>query len=277
MNSRHRLHHIGKLVAASGIAAMVAACALPPKDDPDALAEFHTANDPFEPANRLMFAANNAVDTLILQPVAVTYRDLAPNELKTPFENVITNLFMPISIIHALLQGDMDRADRAAQRFAGGIATLMLGNTMPDEDPVYEDAGQTLGVWGVDAGPYVMLPLLGPSNFRDTTGTVLDFFMDPVGYIGRPALSIGRGVSKATVNRSKNIDAVRDLKRNSLDYYAAVRSLYRQRREAQIVNGNSGSQQPSPVIGLDADDDPRTPVSDADSSVGSPSPKSDGG
>lgn len=244
---------LARIALAIGTAGALAACALPPSDDPEALAEYNAANDPFEPANRLIFSANNAVDALILQPVAVTYRDLAPVELKTPFENFVTNLFMPISFIHALLQGDMDRADRAAQRFAGGLATLMVGNTLPKEDPVYEDAGQTLGVWGIQPGPYVMLPLLGPSNFRDTTGTVIDFFADPVGYIARPAASIGRGAGKAVVDRSKNVDAVRDLQRNSLDYYSAVRSLYAQRRAAQIENGTAGAQQNAPTIGKDSD------------------------
>ena len=266
---------IARIVAAISLAGTLGACALPPKDDPEALAEFKAANDPFEPANRLVFAMNNTVDTLILQPVAVTYRDLAPVELKTPFENVITNLLMPLSIIHALLQGDMERADKAAQRFAGGVATLMLGNTLPSEEPVYEDAGQTLGVWGVDSGPYVMLPLLGPSNFRDTTGTVLDFFMDPVGYIARPGSSIARGVSRATINRSKNVDAVRDLERNSLDYYAAVRSLYRQRRDAQIDNGQGESQPTSPTIGIDSD--APKPTSGANANGSADAPKADGG
>ena len=266
---------IARIVAAISLAGTLGACALPPKDDPEALAEFKAANDPFEPANRLVFAMNNTVDTLILQPVAVTYRDLAPVELKTPFENVITNLLMPLSIIHALLQGDMERADKAAQRFAGGVATLMLGNTLPSEEPVYEDAGQTLGVWGVDSGPYVMLPLLGPSNFRDTTGTVLDFFMDPVGYIARPGGSIARGVSRATINRSKNVDAVRDLERNSLDYYAAVRSLYRQRRDAQIDNGQGESQPTSPTIGIDSD--APKPTTGANANGSADAPKADGG
>jgi phospholipid-binding lipoprotein MlaA len=253
------------MLATVGLAGFVGACALPPKDDPDALAQYEAANDPFEPANRMIFAVNSAVDTLVLQPAAVTYRDLAPDELKTPFENVLVNLMMPISIINALLQGDMERADMAAQRFAGGVATLMLGNTQPNKAPVHEDAGQTLGVWGVGSGPYIMLPLLGPSNARDTTGTIVDFFMDPVGYIARPELSIARGASKAVVDRSKNIDAVRDLQRNSLDYYASVRSLYRQRRAAQIDNGSTGGQETSPTIGFEQDLDSPVLESDAGS------------
>jgi len=263
MHTKNIVFGIGKMLATAGLAGLVGACALPPKDDPDALAQYEAANDPFEPANRMVFAVNSAVDTLILQPAAVTYRDLAPDELKTPFENVLVNLMMPISIINALLQGDMERADIAAQRFAGGAATLMLGNTQPHKAPVHEDAGQTLGVWGVGSGPYIMLPLLGPSNARDTTGTIVDFFMDPVGYVARPELSIARGASKAVVDRSKNIDAVRDLQRNSLDYYASVRSLYRQRRAAQIENGAAGGQETAPTIGFERDTNAPVLKSDA--------------
>lgn len=251
MRSINFLVTLGKFGLAVSLTGMLSACALPPKDDPEALAEYESANDPFEPANRLIFAANTAVDTLILQPVAVTYRDLAPEELKTPFENLVTNLFMPISFLNALFQGDFERADMAAQRFVASLPTLFLSNPMPDEKPVFEDAGQTLGTWDVASGPYVMLPLLGPSNFRDTTGLIVDFLVDPVRYVGRSRWSIGRGVSKAVIDRSDNIDAVRDLQRSSLDYYAAVRSLYRQRRNAEIVNGDVSAQQPAPTIGLD--------------------------
>ena len=112
------------------------ACATPPSDDKEALAEFEKANDPFEPANRLIFSANVAVDQLVLQPTAVTYRDLFPDELKPPVENFITNLFMPLSFLHSLLQGDMERANLAATRFFTALPTFLLGNTMPDKEPV---------------------------------------------------------------------------------------------------------------------------------------------
>ncbi len=253
MRTTNFLSGFGKFVLALSLTGALGACALAPKDDPDALAEYKAANDPFEPANRLVFAANSAVDAFILQPIAVIYRDLAPDELKPPFENLITNLFMPISFIHALLQGDLERAEMAAQRFVGSLPTLLLGDPMPNKPPVHEDAGQTLGVWGVEAGPYVMLPILGPSNMRDTTGVIIDFFVDPVRYLGQTRWSIGRGASDAVIDRSKNIDTVRDLQRNSLDYYAAVRSLYRQRREAQIVNGDVRNEQPAPTIGLESE------------------------
>ena len=230
------------------------ACALPPTDDKEAMAAFEEANDPFEPANRLIFSANVAVDQLVLQPTAVTYRDLFPDELKPPVENFITNLFMPMSFLYSLLQGDMDRANLAATRFFTALPTFLLGNTMPDQEPVYEDAGQTLAVWGFEPGPYVMLPLLGPSSVRGTFGAIGDFFFDPVGWVTDTPVTIGRAAGNAVVVRSNNVNQVRDLQRNSLDYYAAVRSLYRQQREAQVRNGGSVPVQPAPTLGLDLEE-----------------------
>jgi phospholipid-binding lipoprotein MlaA len=234
---------------------VLAACATPP-GNPDARAEYDEANDPFETTNRLVFSANVMVDQLVLQPAAVTYRDIVPTAVKPAFENLITNLFQPISFIHAVLQGDMDRAGDAAARFLTAIPTLLLGNMQPDKEPVFEDAGQTLAVWGFEEGPYVMLPLLGPSSVRDSVGTVANFFADPVGWVLGTKGTLGRAAGNAVVVRSQNIDQVRDLQANSLDYYAAVRSLYRQQRAAQISNGESELFQPAPTIGLDPDDLP---------------------
>lgn len=243
-----------RFVFAALLMGALTACAIPPSDDKEAMAAFEEANDPFEPANRLIFSANVAVDQLVLQPTAVTYRDLFPDELKPPVENFITNLFMPLSFLHSLLQGDMERADLAATRFFTALPTFLLGNTMPDQAPVYEDAGQTLAVWGFEQGPYVMLPLIGPSSVRDTFGTIGDFFFDPVGWLTDTPVTIGRAAGNAVVVRSNNLNQVRDLQRNSLDYYAAVRSLYRQQREAQVRNGGSVPVQPAPTIGLDLEE-----------------------
>jgi phospholipid-binding lipoprotein MlaA len=242
-----------RLILAALLTGALAACSTPP-DEPEARAEYEEANDPFETANRLVFSANVMVDQMALQPMAVTYRDLFPDNLKPPVQNFITNLFQPISFIHALLQGDMERAEKAAARFFTSLPTLMLGNTMPHEEPVFEDAGQTLAVWGFEEGPYVMLPLLGPSSVRDTTGTVADFFLDPLGWVLGTEATVGRTVGNAVVVRSRNLDQVRELQRTSLDYYAAVRSLYRQQRDDQIQNGESERMQPAPTIGLELED-----------------------
>jgi phospholipid-binding lipoprotein MlaA len=203
-----------------------------------------------------VFGANVMVDQLVLQPVAVTYRDFFPDELKIPVQNFITNLFTPLSFLHALLQGDMDRAERAAASFFTALPTFLLADTFPDENPVFEDAGQTLAIWGFKEGPYIMLPLLGPSSVRATIGTVTNFFVDPVGIVAGSGVTIGRAAGNAVVKRSRDIEQVRELQRTSLDYYAAVRSLYRQQRAAKIRNGAGTPVQSGPTIGLDLDQPP---------------------
>lgn len=235
------------------LAGVLTACAATPNSDPGAPADEVSANDPLELPNRFIFAFNVGLDQLVLQPAAVTYRDLMPDELKVPIRNLITNLFMPLSFLHAMLQGDFDRAEQAASRFFASAPALFLSNPDPGRTPVYEDAGQTFAVWGASAGPYIMLPVLGPSNLRDTTGTIIDFFIDPLGIVAGSEATIGRGISSAVLQRSRNIEQVRDLQRNSVDYYAAVRSLYGQRREAEIKNGDLEPTKAAPTIGLELD------------------------
>lgn len=244
---------LAKIFGALLLAGLLTACAAGPNsegDPPDVAA----ANDPLEIPNRFIFAFNVGLDQLVLQPAAVTYRDLVPDGLKTPIGNLITNLFMPLSFLHAMLQGDFERAEQAASRFVASAPTLFLGNPQPDQAPVHEDAGQTLGAWGLGAGPYIMLPVLGPSNVRDTTGTIVDFFIDPLGIVAGSEATIGRGVGSAVVQRAGNLQQVRDLQRNSVDYYAAVRSLYGQRREAEIKNGGLEPTKAAPTIGLELDE-----------------------
>lgn len=238
------------------LAGVLTACAGTPNSDPGAPADEVSANDPLEIPNRFIFAFNVGLDQLVLQPAAVTYRDLMPDELKVPIRNLITNLFMPLSFLHALLQGDFERAEQAAARFVASVPTLLLGNPDPGRAPVHEDAGQTFGVWGAGPGPYIMLPVLGPSSLRDTAGTIVDFFIDPLGIVAGTQATIGRGVGSAIVSRSGNIEQVRDLQRNSVDYYAAVRSLYGQRRKAEIRNGDLEPTRAAPTIGLELDEEP---------------------
>ncbi|MAQ55747.1 MAG: hypothetical protein CMM82_02530 [Rhodospirillales bacterium] len=213
-------------------------------------------NDPLESPNRFIFEFNIRLDRYVMEPVAIAYRDLLPVELKIPMVNLINNLFMPLSFIHAMLQGDLNRAEEAAVRFIGSAPTLFLGNPFPDRAPVHEDAGQTLGVWGVKSGPYIMLPVLGPSNMRDTAGTIIDIFVDPFGVLASSGASTARGIGSAVKSRANNLEQVRDLQKNSLDYYAAVRSLYGQYRDNEIKNGGMKDIKAAPTIGLENESAP---------------------
>ena len=246
----------GQIIGVALLAGLLTACAAAPSGDSSSAADAERVNDPLELPNRFIFAFNVGLDQLVLQPVAITYRDLVPDELKVPIGNFITNIFMPLSFLHAMLQGDFERAEQAAARFVASAPALFLSNPAPDRAPVHEDAGQTFGVWGASAGPYIMLPVLGPSSLRDTAGTIVDFFIDPLGIIAGTEATIGRGVGSAIVSRAGNIEQVRDLQRNSVDYYAAVRSLYGQRREAEIRNGEIEPTRAAPTIGLDLDVEP---------------------
>jgi len=254
-----RFAAFGRVASVVLVAGLLGACAIPPPEsDKEATAEFRAANDPFEPANRLVFSFNVMVDNLILQPVAVTYRDLGPDGLKPAIRNLLHNLTLPLTFLHSLLQGNMERADLAAQRFFLNIPTLLLGDVTPAQTEeakkrVYEDGGQTLQSWGAGPGPYIMLPLLGPSSATDALGTVADFFLDPVNAVTEQEVAIGRAASGAVEERSRNVDMVRDMQAKSVDYYSAVRSLYRQRRAAEIRNEESDFRMPAPTIALDSE------------------------
>ena len=236
------------------LAALLGACTLPPTDDPIALAEYEDVNDPLEPTNRFIFGVNLGLDKFVLQPVAVTYRDLVPPFLKTVVRNVIFNARLPLSFIHAALQGNGELMDQTASRFATNMLFLWTVDIEGEEVLDIEDAGQTFAAWtgpGSSPGPYLMLPVLGPSNVRDAIGRGVDFFIDPIGLATSTEVGLARAGTDAVDERSRNIEEVRDLERNSLDFYATVRSLYRQRRAQQIRNDQVEPTEPAPTIGID--------------------------
>lgn len=211
-----------------------------------AFAQSETANDPLEPFNRVVFGANRVLDHVILRPTAEAYRYVLPGEIRDHLHNAFTNLNNPISFVNLLLQARFYDAGVTAARFVAnstiGIGGLFDVTGSQDEDK-QADFGQTLGSWGVDSGPYLVLPLFGPSTVRDTVGRVVDTFGDPVYYYvhyddetfphPNTAMLILDGAS-AVDTRSRIIRQIDDLERNSLDFYASVRSIYLQRRAAKI-------------------------------------------
>ena len=241
------------LAALAVLAIVLTGCASAPANNPEALAELAEENDPSEPANRMVFAINMTLEYVVVQPLAVTYRDLWPDPWKIPIRNLIDNMRMPLIFVHSLLQGNLKNADIAAQRFFANMLTLWLGDLATGVGvgrPFVEDAGQTLAVYGAEnGGPYLMLPLFGPSNFRDGLGRGADIFLDPLGrlVIGSQA-SLGRTVVGVVDQRSQDIDFIRELQESSVDFYARVRSLYRQNRISEINNGDVDSFAPAPSI-----------------------------
>ena len=205
--------------------------------------------DPWEKTNRKVYALNRGLDRYALRPAATVYRKVIPTPLRRGVTNVFNNLQEPVSFINAVLQGKPKRAWHTLQRFVinttigvGGLADHATELGRPEES---EDFGQTLAVWGVKSGPYVMLPFFGPSTLRDTAGIGVDFATDPVPYVRNstlhPSAEVKVGLfALQTLNlRSKLIDAGADgVLEGSLDEYATVRSAFLQRRQSQIYDGN---------------------------------------
>jgi phospholipid-binding lipoprotein MlaA len=232
----------GPLAAPAGLAAELDQL----EDDPfaDYEEEVEDANDPLEVPNRFIFAMNQTLDVAIIRPIAVLYRDLVPEYLRERVHLFLRNLGEPVTLANDLLQGEWDRAGTTADRFllnsTGGVLGFWdvatdLGHPYHDED-----FGQTLGVHGVGEGPYLVLPILGPSNLRDATGKVVDIFLDPFTYIadetGKEEWQLYRFALDGLDFRTRNLETLDEIERDALDFYARLRSLYRQRREALIAN-----------------------------------------
>jgi phospholipid-binding lipoprotein MlaA len=205
--------------------------------------------DPLEPMNRGIFKFNDVVDTALMKPVAEGYRTAVPKPARLGVRNALRNLKSPTLVANDLLQGNVVSACDGVTRFFAN--TLFgLGGTIDvagAEGVLYkeEDFGQTLGAWGVDHGAYIVLPFFGPSSVRDTTGLAVDTYSDPVGlWIGntdRDGLFIARTAVSAVSKREELLDILADLKKNSIDYYSAMKSTYVQRREALVTNnGQNG-------------------------------------
>ncbi len=216
--------------------------------DEDAAAIYGTdtqvsSDDPLELLNRFVFAFNEALDVILIRPMAVTYRDLFPDPVKDSVRNFLRNLSTPVVLANDFLQGNPDRASDTAARFFINTA-FGLGFFDPASElghPYHdEDFGQTLGSYGVGEGAYLVLPILGPSSVRDTGGRVVDMFFDPLTYLlsGDEArtVSISRGALRGIDFRSRNIETFDEIAEDSVDPYARFRSLWRQNRQYQIEN-----------------------------------------
>ena len=208
--------------------------------------------DCFENINRATFALNQGLDKVIFKPVAKGYRSL-PSSIRTGTGNALQNLSSLVTVPNNVLQGDFRKAGINTGRFAINTTVGILGifnvaKKMGFSDYEKEDYGQTLGLWGVGAGCYIVLPVLGPSTVRDTAGSFANVlggdpwynasvsgnneFLSRSDYILTKVLT---GVDF----RAKNIDSIENLEKNSMDFYASVKSLYLQDRQQKILNSNA--------------------------------------
>lgn len=221
----------------------LAACAIkPPASDAAATAEYLDNNDPFEPANRVGYAINDGLDTYFLAPVARAYRYAVPGVVREPVHNVLQNITTPVLFINDVVQTRPRRAGDTFMRFVinttagvGGLFDVAAKVGYPYHD---NDFGTTLALWGVPEGPFLFLPVLGPSNPRDATGYGVDVAFDPFTYVpsghGLRTFEYARIGVSAVDARSQVLDEVASVKKTALDPYATFRSLYRQNRESTI-------------------------------------------
>jgi phospholipid-binding lipoprotein MlaA len=207
--------------------------------------------DCFEKLNRATFSLNKSLDNVIFEPVAKAYRVL-PSPIRTGTSNALENLSSLITVPNNVLQGELKKAGINTGRFIINTTIGILGIFDVAEKmnfPEYEkeDYGQTFGTWGAGAGCYVVLPILGPSTVRDTLGSFVNIvggdpwynasvngnnhFLDDDHYVITKVLT---GIDF----RAKNIDSFENLEKNSVDFYASVRSLYLQDRQQKIANSN---------------------------------------
>ncbi|MBI3515154.1 MAG: VacJ family lipoprotein [Proteobacteria bacterium] len=238
------------------------ACATRPTE-PEAQTEFDKVNDPGEPTNRAVFGFNQGFDRNLFKPVAQAYQDTVPGAVRRSVHNFLTNLDEPWVGFNDLLQGNTTRALTASTRFfinttfgAAGFFDMAADWGLPHHDA---DFGQTLGVWGIAEGPYITLPIFGPSNVRDTVGLVVSFAANPLTWMSGPAVTVanlGRSGTQGVDERSRNIDTLDDLERNSLDFYATLRSVYRQHRTGMIEDARSGNPNARVEFGYPKADEP---------------------
>ena len=204
------------------------------------------SEDPLEGYNRFVFAGNQRLDTYLLRPVAKGYRYVTPQAVRTRIGNVSNNLYEPVSMLNAFLQGDFSQGSRTFFRFLINSTVGLAGmHDVASEAGIAgrnEDFGQTLAVWGAGSGPYIVLPFFGPSNLRDTTGLVADTLSNPVPYVTNTWTTVGITAGQVVVERERLLDPIDDIYATSLDPYASIKSIYEQRREAEI--GNQKSDQP---------------------------------
>jgi phospholipid-binding lipoprotein MlaA len=247
----YRYGHKWALLATAALT--LAACATPPTE-PAARAEFERTNDPLEPFNREVFDFNLFIDRVALKPIAQGYVAVVPEAGRNALRHFFDNLNEPIVFGNNLLQGEFKRAHDTFGRFLMN-STLGLGGTLDlatsaGLEKQSGDFGQTLYSWGVPDGPYLVLPVFGPSNPRDAVGMGVDFYAAPFDRLAHNYhywwVPIIKGFVDGVDQRARNLDTIDEIQRNAIDFYAELRSLARQHRASELRHG-----EPAPIPDLD--------------------------
>jgi phospholipid-binding lipoprotein MlaA len=238
-------------IAAILVGSVLCGCATPPTD-PEERAAFIQNNDPLEPLNRQVLAFNQVLDKVLLRPAAKVYVFAVPEDGRRAIRHILDNMKEPTLFFNHVLQGDFKRAGITLGRFAvnstigvGGIVDVMALNGV-ERQPA--DFGQTLFVWGVPSGPYLVIPVLGPSNPRDAIGRGVDSYADPFTILanerGVTELTMARLLADGVDERASVLDLLDDLEKNSVNFYAQLRSLTQQHRNAELHHGAPPAAEP---------------------------------
>lgn len=210
-------------------------------------------SDPLEKINRGVFWFNEQADRFVIKPVAKGYDWLLPKPVKHGVSNVFDNLFTPVVAASDLLQGNLKESASDVGRFAVnttvgvvGIFDVAAGWGMEKRR---EDIGQAFGTWGIGPGPYLVLPIIGPSNVRDGVGLIGNYFLSPQTYIEDDGVRWGLTILDGIDTRYRLLDATTVLEQAALDRYAFVRSSYAQHRQNLIENKDAGKEVPAATFG----------------------------
>lgn len=200
-------------------------------------------NDPLEPINRGIFAFNDVLDRFLIGPIARGYGFIVPEPGKQVVRNFFSNLRAPIRFANDVLQLDGSGAAVTGGRFlinttVGVLGFLDVADVIGlEHHPA--DFGQTLHRYSVGAGPYIVIPVLGPSTVRDGVGLVADTFIDPLTYLLDPYPRIAVAAAEGIVKRETLIELLDELRASSVDFYAALRAAYFQDRAVTLAKGNA--------------------------------------
>ena len=238
----------------------LAGCVAPGANAPQQAAIDSGPNDPWENTNRSIFGFNQKVDENVLVPVAEGYRQVVPPPVRQSVHDFMQNLNEPVIFANDVLQGQGQLAGNTFGRLALNT-TIGVGGLFDVATPIgipyhSNDFGVTLANWGFPDGPYLILPVLGPSNVRDLAGKIGDGAADPGNIVASNYHYLWATVARAATEgidlRSRNIETLNDIQKTSLDYYATIRSLYQQRRAAEIRHEGTNLPNPSPFGGGDS-------------------------
>ena len=205
------------------------------EDSKSPTVEYTEIYDPIEPVNRAVLKFNFFIDDYAIRPVVKTYKFIAPDFVEKGVSNFFSNLKEPVNSIAFFFQGEFSKSFKSMGRFSINTLTSIGTFDLADKLGIEKektDLGITLAKGGVGSGPYIVIPIIGPSNLRDVGGTVVEYFVDPIGnnIPNREYISIGSGLN----TRVEVDDQIDQVKQSSSDRYEMIKSIYYQNRQSQI-------------------------------------------